>query len=250
MSGAELDNDESINAHAVLKSFAKEITALEIPDQGIFSFRYVDPGSHSLELLLKQIGKGLSGSAQPLSPLKKDVLPIFEKACAEKRLINELIALFSLHGEQVQVLGCDNIALPKYIDTTPERQKTLAPVVEEPIRDDKKARKKQVPQKVEPAKRASNYFTIDARLSNREDDITYLSAEHITCCSSCQAQKPAVMTVLFNALQQSEKLAAQQRALLSSMTVAKEESVVLKHCGEQSGSIEMTDSRKVLVCSM
>lgn len=250
MSGAELDNDESINAHAVLKSFAKEITALEIPGQGVFSFRYVDPGSHSLELLLKQIGKGLSGSAQPLSPLKNDVLPIFEKACAEKRLINELIALFSLHGEQVQVLGCDNIALPKYIDTTPKRQKALAPVVEEPVLVDKKATKKHVPKKEEASKKASNYFTIDARLSNDEDDITYLSAEHITCCSSCQAQKPAVMTVLFNALQQSEKLAAQQRALSSSMTIEKKESVVLKHCGEQSGSIEMADSRKALVCSM
>lgn len=249
MSGAELDDGESINAHAVLKKFAENIDALEIPEQGSFTFRYVGPSSPSLDLLLKQVGKGLSGSEQSLSSLKQDVLPTFEKACAEKRLINELIALFSSHGEQVQVLGCDNIALPKYIDTMPERQKVLAPVVERPVIADNKAKKKQAIQK-----KSSNYFTIDAKLSNERDDITYLSAEHITCCSSCQAQKPAVMTVLFNALRQSEKLAEKQRVLLSAMPVKEEEKVSIvnadaRHCGMESGVIEK-DARKTLVSCM
>ncbi|MCS5708471.1 hypothetical protein CC99x_006070 [Candidatus Berkiella cookevillensis] len=251
MAGAEIqETDDAINAHALLEAFSAGLEQFND-----FTFRYVGQSSHALDLLLKQIGKGLSGREYALSSMKQDILPVYEKSCAEKRLINELIALFSSYGEQVQVLGCDNIALPKYIDTTPERQKALAPVVEEPVCDDKKAKKKQASNKEDSSKKGSNYFTIDAKLSNEKDDITYLSAEHITCCSSCQAQKPAVMTVLFNALRQSEKLAEKQRVLLSAMPVKEEEKVSIvnadaRHCGMQSGVIESKDARKTLVCSM
>lgn len=173
MSGVELDKNDAVNAHAILEKFAKNIDAVS-SEKGSFTYRYVGPGSHSLDLLLKQIGKGLSGSSESLSSIKPSfvqarLLPEFEKACAEKRLINELINLYSEKGNTVRVLGCDNIALPKSIDAKNEVAKTSpkAPI-----------------------------FMLDANLHSGQ---VSLKAEHITCCASCQAQKPAVMTVLFDA---------------------------------------------------
>lgn len=248
MSGAELDIEHAVNAHAVLKAFAQDMGTVNIPGQGDFNFRYVGPGSSALELLLKQIGKGLSGSENALSPLKGDVLPIFEKACAEKRLINELIALFSLHGEQVQVLGCDNIALPKYTDITPERQKALRSLntgkVSTPVKASGKASAKASSSSVA---KVSPFFAIQAKLEldGAEQEMT-LGAEHITCCSSCQAQKPAVMTVLFNAFKQSEKLAAKQNQL--ALHEVKMDSKAAS-CGSEHIVITPSDGRQLVTCS-
>jgi hypothetical protein len=219
MSGAEIESSDSVNAHQLLAQLSENLDAFKG-----FTFRYVGPGTNSLDLLLKQIGKGLSGTAEPLSHLRKDPLPIFEKACAEKRLINELVNLYAHYGQNIQVLGCDNIALPTYMESTPEKQaelqaKELAAL--EAKRKQEEALSKKAAQRSKTVAKAPEkelekkaaIFAIDATLP--EDRKVKLHAEHITCCSSCQAQKPAVFTVLFDSMKRGSSLGHRQRALLT-----------------------------------
>ncbi len=97
------------------------------------------------------------------------------------------MVLFS-QREQVQVLGCDNIALPTAKQLRDEFQNQL-PVLGA---DDPK-------------------FDIKARLASATSaakEVT-LRAEHIPCCDSYQAKKPAVFTVLYSSMQQSQRLRQQ-----------------------------------------
>ncbi len=191
MSGVELNKEP--NPHKILAEHARSLS-LDI-DGKPFTFRYVDASADKLTLQLLQIGKGLSGRPEPLSTVRnEEILPSFDKLCAEKRLVKELMVLFSQHGEQVQVLGCDNIALPTAKQLRDEFQKQLPAL----NADDTK-------------------FDIKARLASATSaatDVT-LRAEHIPCCDSCQAQKPAVFTVLYSSMQQSQRLRQQQQALLA-----------------------------------
>lgn len=229
MSGAEMESSDSVNAHQLLADLSESLDAFKG-----FTFRYVQPGTNSLDLLLKQIGKGLSGTTEPLSHLRNDPLPVFEKACAEKRLINELIKLYAQHGQNIQVLGCDNIALPTYMASTPVKQaeleaKELAKLEarrkqEEDIASKaaKRARpaaKAKAPAAAAPVPAAEKMpekkaaFAIEAILPEARK--VKLPAEHITCCSSCQAQKPAVFTVLFDSMKRGSSLSNRQHALLT-----------------------------------
>ncbi len=221
MSGAEIESANSINAHKILEDFSRRS-----PEFNGFTYRYVG-ASPVIDLLLKQVGKGLTGTTNPIAPprtvVEKDgtvieqgpdlsqVMPFYDKACAEKRLVSELIKLYKEHGDDVVVLGCDNIALPKANDLA--RQAELNP---QPTVNDAKA-KEAAKQKKQPAvAKVSPMFRFAAIVEEKgASKEVVLEGEHIICCSSCQAQKPAVFTALFDAKQQHVKAQAREAAKIA-----------------------------------
>lgn len=236
LSGAELEATTGINPHQVLKEFAQTFKA---PGFEKFTFRYVEESAGYLNLLLKQLGKGLSGSAEPLSSRKHDgVLPEFEKACAEKRLTQALVELYALYGSQVQVLGCDNIALPLSKQASEEKQKAFHEREKKKLEELKKKqealKKKQALSKKATTDSSKESITTEATATENESDnkpvFTFeakypgnasevsktitLEAEHITCCSSCQAQKPAVMTFLYDGMKRADSRLREQASML------------------------------------
>ncbi|MBN9287861.1 MAG: hypothetical protein BGO43_03175 [Gammaproteobacteria bacterium 39-13] len=244
LSGAELESTTGVNPHQILHDFAQ---TYKVPGLEQFTFRYVDESAGYLNLALKQLGKGLSGNAKPLSSREHgEALPEFEKSCAEKRLTEELMKLYSSHGSQVQVLGCDNIALPLSKQASEKGQQAfkqreerrLKDIVEKLKKEEKrtpsKKSTKEAPVKEESVVATKSHedtareilksenekkaeFTFDASypglLPGESKSIT-LQAEHITCCTSCQTQKPAVMTFLYDSMKRGD---AQRKALLDDM---------------------------------
>lgn len=231
LSGAAVPEDSVVDPHQLLKDFSEEFNTTV--DGKTFTFRYVDESDPALNLALKQLGKGLSGSKTPLSSRhgNKALPDSFEKACAEKRLTQELAKLYSSYGSQIQVLGCDNIALPRYSQATPKSQEEFRK--SEIARAEAKEREKAKAAKAarfkgkekekekedgststsEVEEKESNFFMFEAKVEGEDKPRTVsLKGEHIPCCSSCQAQKPAVMTFLYNGMQRGNQSLREQAA--------------------------------------
>lgn len=272
-----MEPDSATNPHKVLGDFAHGLRYAY--DDKIFNFRYVGPSSTNLDLMLEQVGKGLSGQVMPLARHKHaTILPDFDKQCAEKRLVSELLKLFAVKGLSAKILGCDNLALPihKDIEKFLDEQKRLREAAEaaarkaeeeaaarkaaeeaaarkaleqaaqaaqnvveeiqptpEPKPELKQQPKKKNEKKPAPLKAKASSAKPEKETEAAEDTsfhaikapipgkgVVGLRASHIPCCKSCQAQKPAVMTVLFHTIQQSERMRRAQEVLMQdAMTV-------------------------------
>jgi hypothetical protein len=167
-----------------------------------FTFKFLTTPDPAWNLALKQFGKGLSGTPTPISRISDPdgiALPDFEKNCAEKALLGQLVAYYSDANLQVRVLGCDNIALPKHNQILKQSQLAASQAGKKKTKD--------------------LQFDISAKYKKDEKsavtDYT-LIGEHITCCSACQRQKPGFMIYLNHVQQESFK---QRRSSVSSAPV-------------------------------
>lgn len=253
LSGMEIDTGN--NPHKLLSEFAKHISA-KIDDK-TFRFRYVDPSAQNLDLILEQLGKGLSGKPAPLRvDTYRDILPDFTKQCAEKRLITELMKLIQRHGSNVQVLGCDNLALPcakhaqKALETVERAKEKAALEVKKPQSKEKakapkapKEKGKAAEAKAESAQPKEHApHQLHVQLPGK--DAIELDAVHIPCCKSCQAQKPAVFTFLYHTLQRTERLNREQAALLPGAVAFPVENPAPQSCKAESGVVLESESKK------
>lgn len=165
------------NTHTILEDFTKKQCSSCNINGEEYEFHYISNAADQLDLILMQIGKGLSGTNRALNSQQDSLtLPDFNKTCAEKKLTTKLAELFESHGDNLSVLGCDNIALPIYTQI---------------LKQDKKAKQKKI---------KSQQFQLSGKVlrDDIEENID-LTFEKITCCRACQNQKPAVFTYLYNA---------------------------------------------------
>ncbi len=99
-----------------------------------YQFAYINDASPEVDFLLDQVNKSLmlgpDGPLTKLPQMKHD--SVYQqvsnnpyKGCSEKKLISELMKLAAVHGENMKIMGCANMALPRSVDADEHHQQCI-----------------------------------------------------------------------------------------------------------------------------
>ena len=113
--GNEKNKEALVAFQKNLKRLAEKIPAQMI-DKIYYEFIYHDAENGSIDVLLQQVNKGLSGQEQPLSSIKEETKIVLNdpfRACAEKKFIAYIRdCLKNPNIKSLKILGASNLRMP------------------------------------------------------------------------------------------------------------------------------------------